>query len=194
VPIIPASPKGRTLLRRFEAATDDIEINELAKELTEVRGARRGLERILRTHQNEETRAMAAWTLGMRFEERGAEKLAEAYGDPRETAYVRSYAAEALGHLLPYNEKARAYTPLLVGGLSEQSPEIRFWSCFALAHFKDKSAVPALQELLGDESEVRGWGPVKEEAEWAIAQIRGDTDFEAPWMKARSGADHRGQS
>ena len=101
---------------------------------------------------------MAAWTLGMRFEERGAAKLAEAYANPRETAYVRSYAAEALGHLAPHNEKAREFTPLLVGGLTSGSPEIRFWSCFALASFADESAVPALQELLGDESEVRGWG------------------------------------
>jgi HEAT repeat protein len=122
----------------------------------------------------------------MRFDERAAKKLGEAYCDPAETVRVRSDAAEALGHLLAYSKQARRFTPLLLRGLDDPAPEIRFWSCFALAKLDDESALPALRGLVDDTAVAPGWGEVGDEAKWAIAQIEGDTDFEARWMKARA--------
>lgn len=178
--------KARRLLQRFEDLRDEVEIVETARELCDLRGfgVRRRLERIMRTHPNEETRAMAAWTLGFRSDERAAQKLVEAFTDPDEAVYVRSYAAEGLGHLFMCEGEARRISPIVIEGLHHPSPELRFWSCFALANFRDASALPELEELVGDTTAVPGWWPVGEEAQWAIAQIHGDTEFEPPGMKA----------
>ena len=186
--------KARRLLRQLEAAADEFDILETSKELTDLGGfgVRRRLARILRAHPNELTRELAASALGFRGDTRGAKALAEAYSDPSETINVRSSAAEGLGHLFDLDERARRYTPIVLEGLNDPSPELRFWSCFALANFEDESAVPELEKLIGDASDVPGWWPVGEEAQWAIAQIRGDTDFEPPGMKARTGANNRG--
>jgi HEAT repeat protein len=182
------------LLRQFEAATDEFDIVETSKELTDLGGfgVRRSLERVLRTHPNETTRALAASALGFRGDTRAAKALGEAYVDTSETIEVRSSAAEGLGQLFEFDARARRYTPIVLEGLNAPAPELRFWSCYALAMFGDKSALPELEKLVGDESDVTGWWPVGEEAQWAIAQIHGDHDFEPPGMKAWPRANHCG--
>jgi HEAT repeat protein len=173
--------KAWRLLRRFEAVDDKLERNEIASQLTDVSGLRirERLERVLEAHPNPETRAMAAWTLGYRRDEKAAPSLAAAFRDDA-SVDVRSHAAEALGHLLGYSEEAPQFTRILLAGLDDPSPEVRFWSCFALGTFRDESAVPELQRLIEDQADVDAWWTVGKEAQWAIAHIQGETEFERP--------------
>jgi hypothetical protein len=58
--------------------------------------------------------------------------------------------------------------------LSDESPEVRFWACYAAGQMKIKSALPKLGELAENEKEDWGeWWLVSEEAEDAIDWIHG---------------------
>lgn len=139
---------------------------------------------------------MAAWALGFNSDQRAWRALLEAYEDVENDREVRAWSAEALGHLLACidflesdelgwqrefaAELDESVVLALVRGLDDPSPDIRFWSCFALGCIGDESVVERLERLAADDDgDIRGWWPVREEARWAAAQIRGE-EYEVP--------------
>ena len=89
---------------------------------------------------------------------------------------VRGQAAEGIGEHKPRkNHKLRqkAETAILVA-LKDESPEVRFWSCFAAGKIKMKEALPILHKIKNEDNSVNpGWWYVSEEAEDAIEWING---------------------
>jgi HEAT repeat protein len=74
----------------------------------------------------------------------------------------------------------------LIAGLHDQTPEVRFWSAFALGFMKAKPALVELERLATtDDAEVPGWWSVSKEAAWAIAEIKAPAADETPEENAR---------
>jgi len=89
---------------------------------------------------------------------------------------VRGRAAEGIGLINPSKrfKLRKEVEELLLQALKDPSPTVRFWSCYAVSMLELKSAIPLLEELQNkDESICPGWWYVSEEAEDAIAKIRG---------------------
>jgi HEAT repeat protein len=89
---------------------------------------------------------------------------------------VRGQAAEGIGEHKPRkNHKLRpkAETAILTA-LKDESPEVRFWSCFAAGKMRLKEALPILHQIKDEDKSVNpGWWYVSEEAEDAIEWIHG---------------------
>ncbi len=89
---------------------------------------------------------------------------------------VRGQAAEGIGEHKPRkNHKLRqkAETAILAA-LKDESPEVRFWSCFAAGKIKLREALPLLHQIKDEDKSVNpGWWYVSEEAEDAIEWIHG---------------------
>lgn len=67
----------------------------------------------------------------------------------------------------------------VVGALSHETHEVRFWACFAAGQLKIKNALPKLRELAENDTQDWGqWWLVSEEAEDAIDWIH-DRETEA---------------
>jgi hypothetical protein len=111
--------------------------------------------------------------MGIDFEEKeAAEVLLSIFTDPEEDHLVRAQAAEGIGNHVS-RRRRRRYVPHLVEALSDPSADVRFWSCFALSSLGSQAELPALQDLLGDETVPKGIGwSVGREARWAIDWIR----------------------
>jgi HEAT repeat protein len=163
-------------LAALAAAEGDDEIATAAQALADTPGrrVRQGLERLLATHERPEVRAKAAWALGFhRQGPQAARSLLSTLGDLEEDADVRAHAAEALGHLADrLGEHERDVLAALLHGLRDSSPEVRFWSAFALGNLGDEAAIPALELLAArDEESVPGWWSIRKEANDSIKQI-----------------------
>jgi len=91
-------------------------------------------------------------------------------------ASVRGQAAEGIGEHKPRkNHKLRqkAETAILAA-LKDESPEVRFWSCFAAGKMKLREALPILHQIKAEDKTVNpGWWYLSEEAEDAIEWIHG---------------------
>lgn len=89
---------------------------------------------------------------------------------------VRGQAAEGIGEHKPRkNHKLRknAETAILAA-MKDESPEVRFWSCFAAGKIKLREALPLLHQIKNEDKSVNpGWWLVSEEAEDAIEWIHG---------------------
>jgi HEAT repeat protein len=163
-------------LAALASAEGEAEITRAAQALVETRGrrVRQGLERLLASHERAEVRAKAAWALG--FHPQGPQatgSLLQTLGDRDEEADVRAHAAEALGHLADrLGEHERDVLGALLHSLRDASPEVRFWSAFALGNLGDEAAIPALELLAArDEESVPGWWSIRKEANDSIKQI-----------------------
>ena len=89
---------------------------------------------------------------------------------------VRGQAAEGVGIMNRSNKnKLRGVTEdILIKSLKDNSPTVRFWSCYAVGQIKLKKALPILNELKTNDHEVcPNWWYVSEEAEDAIELING---------------------
>lgn len=89
---------------------------------------------------------------------------------------VRGQAAEGIGIINPSRKyKLRiAAEEILVKSLSDSSPVVRFWSCYAVGMMKLEKAVSILEDLQANDHEIcPGWWYVSEEAEDAIETING---------------------
>lgn len=89
---------------------------------------------------------------------------------------VRGQAAEGIGDHKPRkNHKLRqkAETAILAA-LKDESPEVRFWACFAAGKIKLREALPTLHQIKEEDRSINpGWWYVSEEAEDAIDWIHG---------------------
>jgi HEAT repeat protein len=163
-------------LAALAAAESEAEVTRAAQALIETPGrrVRQGLERLLASHERADVRAKAAWALG--FHPQGpqaAESLLRTLRDLDEEVDVRAHAAEALGHLADrLGEHEREVLGALLHALRDSSPEVRFWSAFALGNLGDEAAIPALELLAArDEESVPGWWSIRKEANDSIKQI-----------------------
>ena len=113
-------------------------------------------------------RIAAAYALGLLADKRAVRHLVDVMGNQNEWHLLRAEAAESLGYI--GNKKA---LPVLLGGLDDLSPEVRFWAAFALGHIGASEAIPKLEEIaVKDKSKLQGWGTVGAEASEAIKMIK----------------------
>jgi HEAT repeat protein len=91
---------------------------------------------------------------------------------------IRAQAAEGLGNTLGYSDGRRTLfrraAKSLIASLSSESPELRFWCCFALGQMHVHQAIPALKRVAAEDSDFcPGWWLVSEEASDALLWIAG---------------------
>jgi HEAT repeat protein len=118
-------------------------------------------------------RQLAAQSLGDLGSPKAIRALRGVLTDRSQEPSLRGATAEALGGSFAFDSTAE-----LIAGLRDRSPEVRFWSAYALGFMRVESALPELERISsGDDAEVPGWWSVSKEAVWAIAEIRDNP----PW-------------
>jgi len=156
-------------------ADPDISLRGEAARSLGVLGARRAAGRLIQVMRGDpdaSVRMFAAHALGSLCGPKGVSALREVLANQGEEAKVRGEAAESLGGCF-----ASEAIPDLIAALKDQSPEVRFWSAYALGHMKAESALAALESLAAsDHALVPGWWSVAREAADSIEIIRSD-----PW-------------
>ncbi len=128
--------------------------------------------RDLRSSRDCEKRVAAAYTLGFFHDRRAVKPLIHVVRNRRASPRLRGQAAEALGYLFMFQTGRLALSTLLKE-LEDPSPEVRFWSVFALGQMGNRKAIPALTEILQEDKAILpGWWSIAKEAKAAIRQIR----------------------
>jgi HEAT repeat protein len=159
------------------ATESDLVRLEAAKALLQLGGSNvlRAVEPLARDHEEVRVRELAAYALahGLDFDERAATvALLAIFTDLDEAPLVRAQAAEGLAYHVPPRRR-RTIVPHVVAALSDPSPDVRFWSCFALAELGGRDEIRALEELCGDRTIPESWGwSVGREARFALECIR----------------------
>jgi HEAT repeat protein len=177
-----AALRRRRLLHALSAG-EARERWEAAKELSTLKDetTRRRLERLLESRRSDGARAAAAYVLGFLGDAAAAEALAARVADVDESAEVRAYAAEALGHLLQGTPVLAGIRTVIAAGLRDPEPSVRFWCAFAAGVLGLLEARPQLTRMAGaDDAGVEGWWTVGEEAEWALRVLAGEDDPPLP--------------
>jgi HEAT repeats len=165
--------RGRNERARWEAAK---ELGSIGDGIT-----RSKLERLLESRRDDSARVAAAYVLGFLGETEAAGPLAARLADSEESAEVRAYAAEALGHLLQGAPVLAGVRTAIAAGLRDLDARVRFWCAFAAGVLGLLEARPQLQRLAAaDEAVVEGWWSVGEEAQWALRVLAGEEDPPLP--------------
>ena len=156
---------------------------EAARALSNVqcRRAYKRLRSVIHGHPDTRCREEACHILAFAFDPFLWKAFLQIYAAENYPVAVRAQAAEGLANLLGYvdrhSRRYRQTLALLLRGLRDPAPEIRFWTCFALGNMRATEALPELQRLLEeDEAYCPGWWYVRDEASDAICLIQGD-----PW-------------
>jgi HEAT repeat protein len=90
--------------------------------------------------------------------------LLEVLSNAEEKIELRCHAAESLGLL-----RDKTAIKDLVVTLRDKSPEIRFWSIYAIGEIGDGSAIPQLKYIASnDDASIDKYGSLKEEANRVI--------------------------
>jgi HEAT repeat protein len=114
-----------------------------------------------------ETRAAAAYALGLLCDARSTAPLLNALSDTGLAPKVRGHAAEALGYL-----RDAAAVDALVAALRDAHAEVRYWAAFALGEIGDRRALPELRRLAAtDQARLHGGETVSHAAEEAAESI-----------------------
>ncbi len=103
-------------------------------------------------------------------------RLLDIVDDATRPPRIRGHAAEGVGNLLAYTKQAtlrRHATLRLVEHLTDDAPEVRFWTAFSLGKLRARSARSALAALVGDDEVLPGWWTVGDEAADALDTIAG---------------------
>jgi HEAT repeat protein len=176
------SSLGRLRLVRALKARDDAKRWKAATALSQVDDPRtlRRVERLLEKRGHDQGRAAAAYVLGFSGETDVSDVLARRLADTDESPVVRAHAAEALGHLLQYQQVIVDIRTAIVSCLRDPEPEVRFWSVFAAGVLNLQESRPQLERLKGDEAIVEGWWTIGQEAEWALRCLDGEEDPPLP--------------
>ncbi len=115
-----------------------------------------------------EARRVAAYALGCLRERSAEEDLCRVLESAAEAPAVKGQAAEALGYLA-----LESSLPCLLRAAHDPSPEVRFWTAFALGQIGSHEGEPVLEQLAEtDHASVEGWGKVSAEAAMALETIR----------------------
>jgi HEAT repeat protein len=119
-----------------------------------------------------EKRVVAAYALGFFHDRRAAKPLIHVLRNRRASPRLRGQAAETLGYLFMSRADRLAFSALREG-IEDPSPEVRFWSVFALGQMGNPKAIQALTKISReDKVTLPGWWSVAKEAKAAIRQIR----------------------
>jgi HEAT repeat protein len=114
----------------------------------------------LQMEADTDTRAAAAYALGLLGDPRATDPLLAKLADTSEDPEVRGSAAEAFTW-----HGERQAVPALIAALSDPSAVVRFWAAFALGELGelgDPGALGELERLARNDTEtVPGWGPVR---------------------------------
>ena len=141
--------------------------------------------RDLNTTKDLDVRRTAAYVLGFLHDRRAIRPLIQTLQRQKEQPGVRGQAAEALGYLSIRRAKPSAFSAVL-GGLSDPSIEVRFWSAFALGLMGNRKAIPALRKIArNDKAVLRGWWSLAKESRDAIRTIESTPSRGAGRRKTR---------
>lgn len=133
---------------------------------------------VIRSHADTERREEACCILAFSFDDILIEPFQQIFADKRLSSRVRAQAAEGLADLLGYVDRRtklhRETAALLIEGLRDPSPDVRFRTCFALGSIRARQAVPQLERVAAeDEAICPRWWHVRDEAADAVGNIRG---------------------
>lgn len=174
-----ATPEWKKLVREI-AEEDAIEAVEASKRLADLRSrsSLRPLTELLWTGKTPNVRELACYALACMHYPQLTSTFIECLQNVNEAENVRSQAAEALGMLygnaVKRSSDYRSAEAVLLTSLSDSSPAVRFWCCFALGCMKSKRAMKQLSRLKSsDKSLYPGWWFVREEASDALDMIQG---------------------
>jgi HEAT repeat protein len=114
-----------------------------------------------------EVRKAAIYGVGLSGNRRALAPLISMLNNEDQPASVRGMAAEALGNLADQ----RAVKPL-IAALDDKSPEVRFFSIFALGEIGAREAVASLSRVMkSDRGVLPGYGSLAEEAATVLRRI-----------------------
>lgn len=153
------------------------------RRLEDLRGERsfRALSRCLNQDTDSSVRYEAAHQLRWFQDDRLCDLFLAVLLNRDEDSRIRGQAAEGL-RCCPScrDRRTRLYKRAvrgLIDCLTDLSPEVRFWCCYSLGQLRAREALPYLQKLVDEDTEIcPGWWLVRDEASDAIASIRGK-----PW-------------
>lgn len=133
---------------------------------------------ILEIERRQTVRHAAVHALAFMFEDDAFGPLISVFQNPSESPSIRGIAAEGIANLLehsdPRGESYKQAVAVLITGLQDESPKVRFWASFALGCLKAHQAIPHLRRLADtDKAVCRGWWSVAREAEDALLSIQG---------------------
>lgn len=156
-----------SLFSRLENDADSDVVWEAARALSNLPGTARRIEALLQTSNEPERMTAMVWALGNIGERRSVSPLIRILQDTSANPRLRGHAAEALGSC-----GDRAASQVLIEGLADAAPEVRFWSAFALGELGEERALPDLESLAeSDHVRVPGWHSVAVEARDAVSKI-----------------------
>jgi len=161
---------------------NEVEVVEAAKALANLR-RRSSVKPLVRLFQEGRTpyvREMACYALAWMWFPELSPVFIKCLRNKNESENVRGQAAEALGMLHsnpdPGKSRLRRFRiaeNALINGLSDPSPTVRFWCCFALGGLRSKRAIePLLRLKRFDRALYPGWWYVREEASDALDSIQ----------------------
>lgn len=165
------SNKGATksLLKAFDNSNAKL-YWEAAKSLG-ILGSKRAVRRLINYLTKGEIvdkRVAAAHALGLIGDKRALDPLSYVLLDDNEPSVLRGEIAESLANLGDSDA-----TLSLIQSLRDKSPEVKFWSAYALGEIGNKSALPELEWVKeNDHSVLLGWGKISSEADDAIKNIK----------------------
>lgn len=157
------------LLKIFKKEINKIWLVELAKILIMLRdkGSVRPLINIMLSDKNDVRRETAAYALAFLNDKRAAVPFLFLARDSCCNSKIRVQTIEGLANL-----RYKQAIPTLISFLNDKSPDVRFWSIFALGSMRARKALPKLRKLVkSDKSICPGWWLVKDEAKDAIKMI-----------------------
>ena len=163
---------------------NEVEVVEAAKKLGDLslRPTVKPLVRLLQRGRTPYVREMACYALAWMYFPDLSRVFIKCLRNKRESANVRGQAAEASGMLhsnpdpgKPRLRRFRTAENVLISGLSDPSPTVRFWCCFALGGMGgSKRAIKGLSRLKRfDRALCPGAWYVREEASDALDWIHG---------------------
>lgn len=143
--------------------------------------------KLLPTVENLEKREVIVYVLGWgitrdkKADERVIEPLIKILTYKNEHEKVRGQAAESLALIESYHETKHSFDSL-VQCLSDESAEVRFWCCYGLGQIGGEEAIPHLEKMLTDKTEVPFWWSVGKEAQDMIDAIRDSQEWRQEWQ------------
>ncbi len=148
-------------------------------------GGRRAMRLLIDTMRSDSSlnvRLQAAHALSFFYPRQDQEQaypaLRDVFANLEEHGVVRAQAVEGIGYILGWTDRRlsrfREAEKLLLAGLRDESPEVRFWSVFALSSMRSRKALPEFTRMAEtDHVKCRNMWLVSEEASDAVAVFDG---------------------
>lgn len=165
--LVHAQSLASTLESLVQEETPNELFLEVVKALGGLKRGARSLRQFLKTTTDPEKRKIGIYGLGLLRDRQAVRLLEETLANPQEIIALRAQAAESLGYI-----ETASSVPSLLKASRDPSPEVRFWSVFALGQIADPRTRDRLAEIAeNDHAKVEGWWEVSEEAKAALERI-----------------------